>query len=139
MKEEWDYCQINMQILDDGRDPGRGGNKLMWLQFFAQASGPHRSYTAGKSTRIPVASIPGATYAPQQGNDGHRAILQNLLDALEVDDWEQTAYKGGPWWEVRLRRPARPKHSLKSRGLRGLQRIKSCKIRAIRGYLQERN
>ncbi len=111
MQEEWDYCQINMQILDDGQDLFFVSNRLMWLQFFAQASGPHRSYTAGKSSRIPIASVPGVLYTPQQGNDGHRAILQNLLDALAEDGWEQTAYTGSQWWEARLRRPARPKRS----------------------------
>ncbi len=111
MTKEWDYCQINMQILDDGQDLFFVSNRLMWLQFFAQASGPRHSYTAGKSARIPIASVPGVLYTPQQSNEGHRAILQNLLDALEEDGWEQTAYKGNHWWERRLRRPARPKRS----------------------------
>lgn len=109
MTKEWDYCQINMQILDDGQDLFFVSNRLMWLQFFAQASGPHRSYTAGKSDRIPITSVPGVLYTPQKNNQGHRAIWQNLLDVLEEEGWERTAYKGSHWWEARLRRPARPK------------------------------
>ncbi|MFQ5400997.1 MAG: hypothetical protein ACE5E7_15540 [Anaerolineae bacterium] len=120
---EWDYCQIEVLVVDDGRDPARAGNKLMWVQFLARAAGPNGSYIAGKSSKVPLANILGSTFAPQQSNIGHDSILRILLHALQKEGWELLRFRGNEWWERRLRRPTRPKKAI-ARKLRSLFRAR---------------
>jgi hypothetical protein len=106
--ENWDYCQIDFYVIDDGRDAGRGGLKLMWLQFYARAQGPQGSYTAGKADKIPLGNMMGAaTFAPAQGNIGHTNTLQNFLAKLQTEGWQLLPGTVGEWWQRRLRRPSR--------------------------------
>ena len=119
--ENWDYCQINYQVIDDGRDPGHtAGHKLMWFEFQAKADGPNGRYTAGKTHKIPLANMMGATiYAPQKNNVGHINIHQIFIKKLEGEGWELLRDKGSNWWEKKLRRPskARPTFAQKIKTL----------------------
>ena len=114
--ENWDYCQIDYQVIDDGRDPGRGGHKLMWFQFRARADGPNGTFIAGRAEKVPLANMMGAdAYAPQKNNVGHTNTLQNFLQQLQKEGWELLPGTGGDWWVRRLRRPSRAKQSLRQK------------------------
>jgi hypothetical protein len=105
-EESWDYCTIQLKIMNDGRDPSYTGQKLMWLHFSAQADGQNGRYLAGESTKIPVMDMVGATYAPDKNNLGHINILDNLLQKLAREGWEIQSSKGTDWWERKLKRPS---------------------------------
>ena len=111
--EKCDYCQIEYQVIDDGRDPGYSGHKMMWFEFRARAGGPGGRYIAGKSDKIPLPNMMGAdVYAPQAHNAGHTNILQIFIKQLQGEGWELLSDKGSSWWEHRLRCPSREKSSL---------------------------
>lgn len=104
---EWDYCDIKLQIRYKGEDGTRAGLKQMWLVFQASASGSNRNYMAGESMEIPVAAnVIGVSFVPQEHNPTHLNIHQNLLHQLQEDGWERLPEQGGAWWETRLRRSA---------------------------------
>ncbi|MCP5098593.1 MAG: hypothetical protein GY943_23835 [Chloroflexi bacterium] len=102
----WDYCTIQLKIINDGRDPSYAGQKLMWLQFSAQANGGNGRYLAGESTKLPIMDMVGATYTPDKNNVGHKNILDNLLQKLERDGWKRQSFKGTNWWERKMKRPS---------------------------------
>ncbi len=106
--ESWDYCQIDVQIVDDGRSFARGGpgNKLMWFCFLARAAGPNGDYIASRTDKVPLANMLGATLSPDATNIGHQNVLQTFLEKLQAEGWVLESQKGGEWWERRLRRPA---------------------------------
>lgn len=109
----WEYCQIDVQVQDDGRDPTRAGHRMMWFQFQARVSNPTKNYIAKKSTRVPMANMLGAAaYAPQKNNPGHENILNLLLHSLEQDGWELLPEISGEWWQRRLRRAVSPSQRL---------------------------
>lgn len=106
--KKWEYCQIQMQVQDDGRDPTRAGHRMMWFQFQARTS----KRIIQKSIRVPMANMVGAAaYAPQQNNLGHRNILNLLLEKLQQDGWELLPNQGSDWWQRTLRRPAPPQQA----------------------------
>ena len=115
--ENWDYCQITYQIIDDGRDPGdQSIHKLMWFEFQAHADGPNGRYTTGKTHKIPLANMMGAAmYAPQKENVGHTNTLQIFIQKLQSDGWELLNDKGSNWWEKRLRRPSEARPTLRQK------------------------
>lgn len=111
--ENYDYCQIEYQVIDDGRDPGRGGHKLMWFQFQAHADGPNGDYVADRAEKMPLANMMGAAaYTPQSNNVGHTSTLQNFLEQLQKDGWELLPNRSGEWWQRQLRRPSQDRPSL---------------------------
>ena len=114
--ENWDYCQIGYQVIDDGRDPSQADHKLMWFTFQAQADGPQGSYVAGKTHKVPLANMMGAApYAPQKDNVGHTNTLQIFIEKLQDEGWELLRDKGGNWWEKRLRRPSEARPTLRKK------------------------
>ena len=115
--KEFEYCQIEFKMRYKGEDPGRaGGLRTMWLLFQARVTGPDNNYLAGESSEIPIAAnVAGASFVPQKEMSGHVNVHQNLLRKLENDGWELLPFQGNAWWERRLRRPPRFKHSLAER------------------------
>jgi hypothetical protein len=102
----WEHCDIEVQVVDDGRDGGESGSKIMWFRFRAHVTGPDGNYVAGTSEKVPMANMPGAdAYTPQKDNAGHHGMLQTLVDELEEEGWQVMPEKGGNWWELKLRRP----------------------------------
>jgi hypothetical protein len=109
----WEYCQIEAQVIDDGRDPGRGGHKKMWVQFRAVVGGGDGRFIAARSEKMPMPNMLGAgAYAPQKSNLGHTNMHQIFLQSLQDDGWELLQQGGSEWWQQRLRRPAVAKQSL---------------------------
>ena len=105
--ENWDYCQIDYYIVDDGRDPGRSGFRMMWLQFYGRAQGPQGSYPAGKAEKIPLTYMMGANvFGPEKGNVGHINTWQNFLEKLQNEGWQLLSGTGDEWWQRQLRRPS---------------------------------
>lgn len=102
--KNWTYCQINFQILDDGRGFGRVGlgNRLMWIRFIAQSG----NKTIQTSKKLPIPTIGKAPLAPQKGNIGQEQILQDLIESLKRDHWEVVKAGQADWWQVRLRKEA---------------------------------
>ena len=115
--ENWDYCQIAYQLIDDGRDAGHtAGHKLMWFEFQARSDGPNGRYTAGQTHKIPLTNMMGAPqYGPQKDNIGHTNTLQIFITKLEDDGWELLKEKGTNWWENRLRRPSDERPALRKK------------------------
>ena len=110
-QEKWEFCNIETQIIDDGRDPGRGGHKLMWLQFRARVD--ETGKIIDRSEKIPLANMVGANaYAPRKSDLGHQNTLKIFLQKLQDDGWELLTGGGGDWWQRRLRRVEAPSSSL---------------------------
>lgn len=102
-QQVWESCTIESQVLDDGREPGQGGQKLMWLQFRARLDG--RKKIISRSEKIPLENMVGAnSYGAQKSNVGHQNTLNNFLQKLQADGWELQPLAGADWWQRRLRR-----------------------------------
>ncbi len=99
----WTYCQINFQILDDGRgysDANGLSNRQMWIRFIAQSE----NKTIRKSVKLPIHTTSGTPLAPDKNNLAQKQVLVELIDQLKWDGWEEVDSGGAEWWQVRLRR-----------------------------------
>ena len=99
---DWTYCQINFQILDDGRgasDANGLSNRQMWIRFIAQSE----NKTIRKSTKLPIHTSSGIPLAPDPNNLGQKQILGELINQLKWDGWEEVDRGGAEWWQVRFR------------------------------------
>ena len=106
---EWDYCTVDVQLVDDGRgfsEAAGPGLKTMWFRFVARADGANGPYLADSTVKIPLANMPGATLAPDRNNNGHRSALERFVETLQEAGWELMPDGSGDWWQRRLRRPA---------------------------------
>ncbi|MFK7802845.1 MAG: hypothetical protein AB8G95_14510 [Anaerolineae bacterium] len=115
---EWEYCQIRFQIIDDGREATRGsglGTRLMWIQFVAEANEFGKIYIAGKSERLPMPNNSRAGLTPQKGNSGQQNILNELVQTLKHDGWELLPSNNGEWWGRNFRRPTSLENVKKSK------------------------
>lgn len=109
----WEYCQIDFQVIDDGRDPGHSSHKLMWVQFRAVTEGENGRSIIARSEKMPMPNMLGAgAYAPQKENLGHTNMHAIFVQSLQDDGWELLQQRGGEWWQRRLRRPVVEKQSL---------------------------
>jgi len=106
---EWDYCQIQYQLIDDGRGyTAHNGpsNKLIWFRFVARADGPRGKYIAAQAPKTPLPNMMGTTWSPDQHNIGYQNMLHTLVETLQQDGWELMPGTHGAWWSKRLQRPA---------------------------------
>ncbi|MCB0006067.1 MAG: hypothetical protein KDE04_06420 [Anaerolineales bacterium] len=108
---EYEYCTVEVVIRDDGRDPGRSGHKMMWLQFVARKEGATgMSSIVARSDELPLANMTGAqAFGPSADNPAHTNTLENLLSRLKQQGWEPEGGASGDWWQRRLRRPLQQK------------------------------
>lgn len=105
---EWDYCQIEYQLINDGRgytQHSGPGNKLVWFRFIARASGPAGKYIAARSPKTPLPNMMGTTWSPDQRNGGHQNVLHTFVETLQRDGWELQRGTNGAWWSKQLKRP----------------------------------
>lgn len=105
----WDYCQIHVKLIDDGRGYtgfSGPGNKLMWFRFVARRTTPAGDYIVAQSPKTPLANMPNATLTPDSSNSGHRNVLDTLLQDLQRRGWKLQPSNYGDWWARRLRKPA---------------------------------
>ncbi len=100
---DWTYCQIQFQILDDGRgtsDFNGLANRQMWIRFIAQSE----NKTIRESIKLPIHTSSRIPLTPDKNSLAQKQVLTKLVDTLEYDGWEVVDEGSGEWWQIRLRR-----------------------------------
>ena len=112
----FEYCAIEARVQDDGRDPGRGGHKLMWLQFVATQQSGSRIKIIDRSEKVPLANMIGAaSYGPNQRLIAHVNTHANFVAKLKGKGWQLASKHSPEWWQTQLKRPQQQKQSFRER------------------------
>ncbi len=130
--EQWEYCQVEIRLRNDLGTAGQiGMPALAWTYFRAVASGPDGSYIAATSREIPMPStVMGVDIFSTRRLPALDGMVEDLVTDLRRQGWQLLEYRGGPWWEKRLRRPFRPRPS---RTRRLAQALRSAATRLLAG------
>ncbi|MEM7336461.1 MAG: hypothetical protein AAF490_30560 [Chloroflexota bacterium] len=114
-QENWEYCEIKLLVIHDGKGNDSGAPPNFWFQFFASAQSANKSYVAGRSEKIPYPSHGLIAKDPKPIQSRDQNLLNMLFQELEQDGWESLGQKGASWWEHQFRRPEQPKKSFMSK------------------------
>ena len=110
--EDWDICEITYSLSYDLKTSTNQADKLGWLQFVAQVSGPNGRYVAAKSPRTPVPHQLGASVVPTETNAVMQSLHQDFVHQLQKEGWEKTSEHGMGWYAQRFRRKSRKRSFL---------------------------
>lgn len=92
-EQTWEMCQITYRVL-----PSSSWWPAGHCMFWAEASGPEGTYSAGEAAHGVSA---GDLYAGRpKARQVHAALLQQLIQA----GWEPLEAQSPLWWNTRLRR-----------------------------------
>ncbi len=95
---QWETCKIVWERTRAARFIG-----LDTGQFWAKASGPNGSFSAGRSEKFKGKLNKG----PRYGNEESVKAWTDLIAKLSETGWEITQDQGSRWYSCKFRRPVK--------------------------------
>jgi hypothetical protein len=118
--EQWEYCQIEAQVVHDGRGHSAysGAPPNYWFKFIANGTSNGQPFVAGKSEKIPIPSTVMVVKDSVPVQQQHGNFHAMLVTQLKKDGWESVGATSSQWWSQRFRRPQQERPSF-------LQKVKA--------------